>query len=174
MATTDDAARMESLLGTAVTKITDSLAASDLGTPGVGTGTWTTEIHRGVTVHTYVADALKGLGFTPSYAVSDGMAIVGSSLPEVRRVLDAHLDGRSVTASANYRGAGSGAVQPSRTVFYVNVEGIGKAIRDALPPEEQIQFDANVATNLRPVKSLLVTSSSTSDRQSTRVFLFIS
>ncbi len=173
MAGTDDRARMESFLTTTVSKLTESIAGSGVGSGGVS-GTWSQSDYRGATIHTFSDPALERYGVTPSYAVSsDGMAILASSASEVQRMLDAHLDGKDVSGSVNYRTASQGGIAKPSTVFYLNVQGIATTIRQQLPPDQQQQYDANVDPNLRPIKSFLLTSVSSADRGSFRMFLFI-
>ena len=164
---------MESFLTTTVSKLTASIAGSSVGSGGVS-GTWSQNDYRGTTIHTFSAQALQRYGVTPSYAVSsDGMAILASSASEVQRMLDARLDGKDVSGSVNYRTASQGGIAKPSTVFYLNVQGIATTIRQQLPPDQQQQYDTTVDPNLRPVKSFLLTSASSADRASFRMFLFV-
>jgi hypothetical protein len=168
MVGTDDEAGMQGFLDKATTKAGNSLQ-NDFGGPQA---TWERTSHNGVTITHLAPSSASDFGFDPAYAVSGGMAILGSSVDEVMAILDAKAGGANVTTSANFAAALPGASANSG-MLYVNIEGIVSAYRDTLSPEDQASFDADGAPNLAPLKAFTFVTTNSPDRVSIRFFLLV-
>jgi len=133
----------------------------------------TSQVYRGTTITTLrISSDLTNLGVAPSWAVSDGMAIIASSPDEVRAVLDARAGG-NVTGSLGYRTAIGHADSSNNGVLYLDVGSIAAAVRAALPGDARQQYDQQVAPYLNPFKTFVLTSRSASDRVTLRAFFEI-
>jgi hypothetical protein len=168
MVGTDDEAGMQGFLDKATTKAGDTLQ-NDFGGPQA---TWERTSHNGVTITHLAPSSASDFGFDPAYAVSGGMAILGSSVDEVMAILDAKAGGANVTTSANFAAALPGGSANSG-MLYVNIEGIVSAYRDTLSPEDQTKFDADGAPNLAPLKAFTFITTNSPDRLSIRFFLLV-
>jgi hypothetical protein len=166
---TDDEEAMQSFLDGLAGFIVQELGES-IPPGGV---TPTTEEYRGVTITTYQVPGLASLGVSPAYTVSDGMAILASFPQEVRDILDAKASGDDIRSSARYRRVIERLDDPNITLEYVDVEGVIEAIRNALPPSEQAQFDAEVGQNIEPLKGFGLTVLPAEDLVSVRLFVLI-
>jgi hypothetical protein len=168
MVGTDDEAGMQGFLDKATTKAGNTLQ-NDFGGPQA---TWERTSHNGVTITHLAPSSASDFGFDPAYAVSGGMAILGSSVDEVMAILDAKAGGANVTTSANFAAALPGGSANSG-MLYVNIEGIVSAYRDTLSPEDQTKFDADGAPNLAPLKAFTFITTNSPDRLSIRFFLLV-
>jgi hypothetical protein len=164
---TTDEASMRTFLEKLVTQVADQ---GDVGAPA-GSG-WQTEQFGTVTI-SYLPLEDGPPGFEPAYAISDGVAILGSSRDRVKAVLQAHQQSNGVVETELYKDAAGEADTDSGFLFYVNVERIRSAIRDSLSPEDQSDFDSNVAPNLAHFSSFIVTAKGDRDHQAVRMFLVI-
>jgi hypothetical protein len=133
----------------------------------------TTEEYRGVTITTYQVPGLASLGVSPAYAVSDGMAVLGSFPQEVRDILDTKATGDDIRSAQRYRQVVNRLDDPNGFLTYVDVEAGVQAVRNALPPSEQPSFDAEVSQNLEPARRFGMSLLSTDELVSFRLFLVI-
>lgn len=131
------------------------------------------EEYEGVTITSYPIPDLSLVGVTPAYAVTDGMAIVASSPEEIKDLIDARTGGRNITASDRFQQALGHAEVENTAIYYVDIEAVTDAVRDALPPEEQASFDADVGPNLEALKAFIFTTSGTAERSTGRMFVLI-
>jgi hypothetical protein len=130
------------------------------------------EEYQGVRITSFPIPDLS-FAVVPSYAVTDGMAIVASSPEEIKDLIDARTGGRNIMASDRFQQALGHAEAENTAIYYVDIEAVTGAVRDALPPEEQASFDADVGPNLEALKAFIFTTSGTADRSSGRIFLLI-
>jgi hypothetical protein len=128
--------------------------------------------YEGVTITSYTIPDLSLVGVSPAYAVTDGMAIVASSPEEIKDLIDAR-SGDDITASDRFQQALGHAEVENTAIYYVDLEAVTGAVRDALPPEEQASFDADIGPNLQPLKAFIFTTSGTAGRSTGRMFLLI-
>jgi hypothetical protein len=113
-----------------------------------------------------------GFQLEPSYAVVDGVAILAASPEGIHRAIDAHA-GSPIVDAAEY-GASLRAIGDLREQYlYVDVDRIARAIADALPPEDRVAFERDVAPNLEPIDALVMGGGSTESGSSTRMVLLI-
>jgi hypothetical protein len=131
------------------------------------------EEYEGVRITSFTIPDLSLVGVTPAYAVTDGMAIVASSPEEIKDLIDARAGGSNITASDRFRQALSHADAENTAIYYVDIEAVTGAVRDALPPEQQASFDADVGPNLEALKAFIFTASGTAERSTGRMFLLI-
>jgi hypothetical protein len=171
---TDDPAGMRSFLDRGATELAGTFAAglaTPAADPAVGAtprairralaeqaralqGSWQSSTYRGATIRTLVVPGAPA-AIQPSYAVVDGMGIIGATPGAVRDVLDAR-SGSSLTESAGYARAVATLRGSDDEVLYVDVDAIVAAVDDALAPEERASFDARIAPNLRPIDALVI------------------
>lgn len=131
------------------------------------------EEYQGVQITSFPIPDLSLVGVAPAYAVTDGMAIVASSPEEIKDLIDARTGGRNITASDRFQQALGHAAVENTAIYYVDIEAVTGAVRDALPPEQQASFDADVGPNLEPLKAFIFTTSGTAERSTGRMFLLI-
>jgi hypothetical protein len=131
-----------------------------------------TEEYEGVTITTYTDDALAAAGFTPSYAVLDGAAVVATSPGEIHQLMDTKASGQNVSSAPVYSQAAA-SVPSSEGLVFLDVQGIAATVRENLPADLQATYDREVAPNLAPVGALAIGSDSTAERTTVRVFLLI-
>lgn len=164
---TDDAEGMRSFL--------DAISAQVVGafaTPPAPTPSWSSTTYRGVEIRSLTMPRGGASPVRPSYAVVDGAGILAASPEAVRDALDAH-EGASIESEPTFRAAVAAIGGFDGQVLYVDVNGIGGAIREALPPEERSAFDLQVAPNLEPIDAFVAGTRTTASGSSTRMMLLI-
>jgi len=153
---TDDPAKMETLLQNLGSIITG----------GGQTAQWQVEHHGAIDIH--YLDLSSQAGVLPAYAMVDGYAVIGTDPAAVRHAIDAHRGVESdVTSSSAFRGSEAGAA--TGQVLFFDLQHILGAVEDNLPSRDRADFDKNVAPDLRPLRTLVVTSSGDVHHQSTHV-----
>jgi hypothetical protein len=130
------------------------------------------ETYRGVEIHRVQFAVSGGLSIVPVYAVTKDVAIVASSPDEVKAVLDTKASGSDITDAPVFRQA-VGSASSLGQLMFVDVQAIAAVIRTTLPPQQQSQFDSQVAPNLRPVKALVITGRTQGTRQTVRILLLV-
>jgi hypothetical protein len=173
------------LIGTgdepSATRVLDNLAQMLVeGTEFVGPETgasftprWETDEYRGVTISFLRIPDLEGVGVIPSYAITEGVAIVASSPQEARAVIDAKADEAGIASVARFRRTVGDSSETSAGLLYVDVEAVARAIRESLTSPEAEDYDEDVAPNLDPVKAFGTSSTASSTRVSGRLFVLI-
>ena len=133
--------------------------------------TWRRQGYRGTTIATLASPTLSAQGIAPSYAVTDGMALIASTPQELRRLIDTHLGGPGVTGSANYAAATAEARDSSDALLYVDIESILAGLQDRLGPG----FDApgGPGPNLRPLRSFILSGDNLPTEVTVKMFLVI-
>ncbi len=155
---TDDPARMETVLKN----------LGDLLTSGGQTAPWQDEQDGAVDIH-YV-DLSSTAGVVPAYAMVDGYAVVGTDPNAVRHAVEAHRGSESnVTAAPAFRSSAAGKAAGS--VLFVDLQRTLQVIENTLSGSDRADFDQNVAPDLRPLRTLVVTSGGDDTHQTTRMEL---
>lgn len=164
---TDDAEGMRSFLDAISAQVVGALA-----TPPAPTPSWSSTTYRGVEIRSLIMPRGEASPVRPSYAVVDGAGILAASPEAVREALDAH-EGASIESEPTFRAAVAAIEGFDGQVLYVDVNGIGGAIREALPPEERSAFDLQVGPNLEPIDAFVAGTRTTASGSSTRMMLLI-
>ncbi len=100
--------------------------------------------------------------YTPSYAVMDEWAVLGSTLESLELFHDALTGGTdSLDDNAEFRRVMDAAPSPAHYFFYVNVAALVEAIDDALTGEDRRTFRNDVRPYIENLGAFLVTSSVT-------------
>jgi hypothetical protein len=131
-----------------------------------------TEIYQGVKITSFQDPAFGSSGFAPAYAVVDGAGVIATSPDEIKHLIDTKASGQTLDSTSAYRDA-TAKVPGSDGLAYFDIQKIAGAIRDALPPDEQAQFDQNVGPDLKALQAFVVGSSSDPSHQTVRFFLFM-
>ena len=134
-----------------------------------GTAAWKHTSYGGVDIASLPMSGVPGL--SPSYAVSDGMAIVATSPEELARLLDTRAGGRDIASDSTFA-ATLGTHAAAATVFYVNVGGVDSAIREALPPDALSAYEA-AAPDFKAIQAAAFSSSTEADLARIRLFVLI-
>jgi Protein of unknown function (DUF3352) len=134
--------------------------------------TWVSTTYRGAEIRSLVMSGDEESSVRPSYAVVDGAAILAASPEAIRASIDAH-EGESIASEATFRAAVAAIDGADRQLLYVNVGGVGRAIREALPPGERSAFDLEVAPSLEPIDAFVAGTRTTTEGSSTRMMLLI-
>jgi hypothetical protein len=129
--------------------------------------------YKGVTITWFSLPDLAAVGVAPAYAVTDGMGIIASSPEEVKDLIDARGGGETITSAARFQQAIAHADPENLSIIYFDIEAVVADVRDALPPQEQASFDADIRPNLEPLKAFIVTTTQGSNRSTARMFLVI-
>ncbi|MGH2529627.1 MAG: DUF3352 domain-containing protein [Actinomycetota bacterium] len=171
---TNDEATMRGFLGN-VAELSVAALIDPFSGGGFGGGPPVSEQeeYKGVTITWFSVPDAAAVGVAPAYAVTDGMAIIASSPEEVKDLIDARSGGGTITSAARFQQVMAHADAENTVLFYVDIEVVTAAIRDALSPEEQASFDADVRPNLDPLKAYITTGTSSPERSMVRMFLLI-
>lgn len=129
--------------------------------------------YHGALITTLVVGQLSAEGYAPSYTVTQGFAIVGSSLTEVEAVISAHETGVTIATAEHYQAALAQAVSTPSGLFYADIGAMAAAARPLLPPSAQRDYDRNVAARLGPITAVITTSQGTPSSLSQVVFVLI-
>ena len=133
---------------------------------------WQTEVYEGVTISFLPLPdpEMQQMGIAPSYAISDGMAIIASSPEEIKALIDTK-GGTNVTANANYRSAIAHADAQNTSLMFMNIEQILDTVKQVVPMEGSEDIEA--MANMEPFKAFITTSGGTSERPTATVFILI-
>jgi hypothetical protein len=136
----------------------------------------TTTTYRGVVITTWMSPVLGQLGgqLAPSYAVLDGMGILGSTAGEVKAIIDAHKDGVTIASDQIYKTASAASIANPSAIVYVDIARLVEAIRQsAALKAADIKMDSSVYANVAPLRATMLTTTSQSDRATERFFVII-
>lgn len=134
------------------------------------TPTWQTEEYDGASI-SYLplpGKSAELANFAPAYVVSDGMAIIATSLDEAKALLDAR-GGDSISDNANFSSAIAHADEKNTGLMFVNTEQILDALKASAGPNGI----SDEMSNMEPIGSVVMTSGGTSDRPTATVFILI-
>jgi hypothetical protein len=130
---------------------------------------WTQEQYRGVQVRT-LSGASTLSPFQLSYAVIDGAGLVGLTPQAVHAVIDTQQGGPSILNSSGYMNA-TARVPSGQGSFYVDIDGIGDAVRSTLPPDALDSYDREVDPTLAHLDAFVLGAESSVERTHVRMFL---
>jgi hypothetical protein len=167
---TSDDSGMRTFLDHVASLVTEELAKT---APRAPSSRFLHQTYRGVDVSYLSGSELSAFGVIPAYAVTDGTAIVGSSLEEVEAIIDARTDGMNVTSAPNLVAATSADELSNNGMMYLDLEAIIRDVRSALPPDELARFDASGGSNLGPLKAFILAARNGSDHTDLRMFLLV-
>jgi uncharacterized lipoprotein YbaY len=131
----------------------------------------TTQLDAGVTISSVPLAATPGTGIAPSWAVSNGWAIIATSPAEVRAMLAGHASGSNISTSPGYTAVTSHVGTSNNGMFYVDVPSVLTAIRTVLPAGAQASFDKSVAPSLGHLGAVAFSSKNASDHMTFTVFV---
>lgn len=153
---TDDAAKMETFLQ----NLGDALIGGGQPAP------WQVQKDGSVAIH-YV-DLSPQVPVLPAYAVVDGYAVIGTDPAAVRHAVDAHrgVEG-NVTSSPSFRG--SDAAKATGSLVFFDLQRILATVENNLSSSDRADFDKNVAPDLKPLRTLVISSSGDVRHQSTHL-----
>jgi hypothetical protein len=172
---TNDTAAMNTFFGKLLGLATAFGAGSSQGgtlTPGSNPGSMgkiTKTTYRGVVITSWTSPDLSGV--VPSYAVLDKMGILGSSLTEVKAVIDAHLSGATITADPTYQAVSAASLPQPSGIMYVNLARVVSALEKL--PTASSAVDTKTVAYLAPLKALMFTAVSQSGAAVERFFIAI-
>ena len=133
--------------------------------------------YRGVAITSWTSPALGSLGagaLSPSYAVLDGMGILASTPGEVKAIIDTHKGGASIAADATYKTASAASLTNPAAIVYFDIARLVDAIRKSpLGSQAGLGSGSTVSANIDPVKAVIITSGSQSDRATERFFVIV-
>jgi Protein of unknown function (DUF3352) len=133
----------------------------------------TRQVDKGVTISSVPVSAAGGSGVQPSWAVSNGWAIIGSSPAEVRAVLDSHASGSTIGTSSSYQAVTTHVGTSNNGMLYVDVPAVLRAIRTALPPSAQASYDSSAAPYLDHFGAVALATLNASDHVAFTLFVQI-
>lgn len=133
----------------------------------------TRQVDNGVTISSVAVSAAGGSGVQPSWAVSNGWAIIGSSAAEVRAVLDSNASGSTIRTSPSYQAVTSHVGTSNNGVLYVDVPAVLRAVRAALPPSAQASYDSSAAPYLDHFGAVELATRNASDHMTFTLFMQI-
>jgi hypothetical protein len=131
------------------------------------------ETYRGVDIAYLSSADLSAYGVTPAYAVTKGTAIVGSSLVEMKAIIDAQADGSNVTSAPNLVAATDPGDLSNNGMLYLDLEAIVRDIRATIGLDALAEFDASGGKNLAPLRALVLITRGDQDLVSLRMFLLV-
>ena len=131
----------------------------------------TTQLDAGVKISSVPLAAAPGTGIAPSWAVSNGWAIIATGPAEVRAMLASHASGSNISTSPGYTAVTSHVGTSNNGMFYVDVPSVLTAIRTVLPADAQASFDRSVAPSLGHLGAVAFSSRNASDHMTFTVFV---
>ncbi len=152
--------------GAAGSSFGGSGAGSSFGSPSAPPASHLTRsTYRGVVITSWTSPMLGQLGageaFAPSYAVLDDMGILASTPDEVKAIIDTHKGGATIASDPTYKTA-------------VDIARLLEAIRKSpLGSQSGLGSGSTLSGNVDPVKAVIVTAASQSDRATERFFVII-
>jgi hypothetical protein len=130
-------------------------------------GRVTTTTYHGAVITSWNSTGLMGV--VPSYAVLEGMGILGSSLAEVKAVIDAHAAGSNITTDSTYQAARAASLSQPNGILYVNM-----ALAGALQKlSTAAHVDTKAAGSLAPLQAFMLTATSQAGAAVERIFVVI-
>jgi hypothetical protein len=129
---------------------------------------WRTQDHGGVEVTTLVDRDHPAFAF--SYAVADGVGVLGASPEAVFAVIDTSQGGSSVASSAAYLDAMS-AVPSGATSVYVDIDGLADAIRAQVPPGQVDEFNESAGSTMDHLDTFVLGVEASETSQHVRMLL---
>lgn len=161
---TDDAGSLQTFL--------DRLAGALVDQPPVPGLTVSKQIYKGSQITSITAPSLTEQGVAPAYAVSGaGIGLIGSSAEQVQAAIDTTQGFQRLATGDGYKTSVSHADQNPDILIYIDIGEAARAARQALTGIELANYDRDVAPNLQPLTSFILTSKNHPDRISEKLFL---
>jgi Protein of unknown function (DUF3352) len=130
----------------------------------------TSQTYQGVTIESLQLDP-SNTDVVPSWAVTDGVAIIATTPDEVKAAIDAHK-GNDITDSSTFQQAAAAVDLDSTAMAYVDVGKVLDAVQANLSGFDLASFKKEVE-NVRPVKASIVASTSDGDVVGFRWFFLV-
>jgi hypothetical protein len=130
----------------------------------------TSETYQGVSIESLPVDE-GDEGILPSWAVTDGVAIVASNPDAVKAAIDAHA-GEDVTDSPTFQQAAAKVDLENSGMLYVDVRAALDAVETTMSGSALEDFQ-RFTENVRPVKATIIEGSSDGDVLSLRWFFLV-
>ena len=170
--------------------LAEGVAGSSFGGSGAGSGFGapsavtppashiTKTTYRSVVITSWTSPMLGQLGagdvFVPSYAVLDGMGILASTADEVKAIIDAHKDGATIASDPTYKTASAASLAKPSAIVYVDIAKLVDVIRKSpLASQAPLGAGSSLSANIGPLKAMMMTTASESDRAAERFFVII-
>jgi hypothetical protein len=185
---TNDAASMNAFFGKLLL-LADGAAGFGFSGSGAGSSFGSTSVlqppashstkttYRGVAITSWTSAALGSLGagaLSPSYAVLDGMGILGSTPAEVKAIIDAHKDGATIAADSTYKTASAASLSRPSAIIYLDIAKLVEAIRTSpLGAQAGLKSGSALSANVQPVKAVIITATSDADKATERFFVIV-
>ena len=171
-------ARLLVLADGAGSSFSGSGAGSSFGSPAPAkTGHVTTTTYHGVVITSWTSPALgqlSAVGFTPAYAVLDGMGILASTPDEVKAIIDAHKGGATIASDATYKTASAVSLANPSAIVYVGLARLVDSIRKSpFGSHAGLSSGSTLSANVDPVKAVIITATSQADRAGERFFVIV-
>ncbi len=138
---------------------------------GHGPARFVSESYKGVTIKSLQSSTPSDSGIAPSWAVTDGVAIVGTTPDDVKAAIDAHA-GDDITSSSTFKEAAARIDLNNGSLFYADVSKILDAVEQQMPSGDLAGFQ-QVTANLRPVKATILQSGLGGDVLTVRWFFLV-
>jgi len=164
--------------GAAGSSFSGSGAGSSFGSSSSAkAGHVSTTTYHGVVITSWTSPVLGGLGvsaFTPSYAVLDGMGILASTPDEVKAIIDTHKGGANIASDPTYKAASNGSLASPSGIIYLDIAKLADAIRKSpFGSQAGLGSGSALSANVDPVKAVILTAASQSDRATERFFVIV-
>ncbi|HEX9375362.1 MAG TPA: DUF3352 domain-containing protein [Actinomycetota bacterium] len=127
--------------------------------------------YKGTTIKSIQVPDLQQMGWEPAWAVVDGVGIVATSPQAVQNAIDAH-GGSDVTTADRFEQAAQHVDLENNVIAYVDVGSALDAVRATMPPDDRPDFDKG-AENVRPLKAVILSSTSSDDAVEEQWFFLI-
>jgi hypothetical protein len=186
---TDDARSMDAFFGkllmlaqgAAGSGFSGGGAGSSFGSPsGVAASPLSSHITRSQYRGIMITSWITGLGqlgagvLTPSYAVLDGMGILASTPDEVKAIIDTHKGGATIASDPTYKTASAASLAKPSAIVYVDIARLVDAIRQSpFGSQAGLGSGSTLSGNVDPLKAVIVTAASQSDRATERFFVIV-
>ena len=128
---------------------------------------------QGVTISSVPLSAAAGIGVEPSWAVSNGWAIIGSNPAEVRAALDSRASGSTISRSPTYNAVTSHVATSNNGMFYMDIPAVVSAIRKVLPPDVLASFDGSAGPFVNRLGAVELSTKNASDHVTFSLFVLI-
>jgi hypothetical protein len=148
----------------------DKLATKLAGESGSGVKPVSTT-YKGVTIKSIQPEAGTGEEFVPTWAVTDGVAIIATSPAEMKAVIDAH-QGQDITDDATFQEAAAQVDLEGSPLAYVDVRRVVAAYVAALPDFMKDDLGPTL-DNVKPVKATILSAGGDGDVTTVRWFFLI-
>jgi hypothetical protein len=161
IASVKNEAKMQSSLDKLATKLAGE---SDVGEPVSTT-------YKGVKITSIQPDPSSDEEFVPTWAVTDGVAIIATSPAEMKAVIDAH-QGEDITDDATFQEAAAQVDLEGSPLAYIDVRRVVTAYVAALPDFFKDDLGPTL-DNVKPVKATILSAGGDGDVTTVRWFFLI-